>query len=632
MLDLMRKHARSWLIKVALGGIIIVFVFWYGWSGPGDQTQNYAADVNGTIITNGLFYSVYESELAKMRLRFKGALPSELLEKLNLKQKVLQGMVDQLLLIQEAERLGMFVTDEDLVRDIQSNPVFQRNGTFDSRLYRAYLESIKLSPSSFEESERRRILAGQLVRLLTDGVETDPDEIKRLWHFQNDKLVLSMLLVRPVEETNPPSAEAIESYFTRNRSKYELPATLNLKFVVFSWRDVAKKIQIPDDQLRAYYDTHPKEFRVPQRIKVSHILLRLPQGADAEKKETTHKKAKDLLARIKGGEQFEAVAAAESQDEASAKKGGILGFFSKGTMDPKLEEAAFKLDVGKVSAPVLADDGYHLIRVEESIPENHLDFALAKDKIASKLSEQKARTQVIETAQDFYEQVYRSEDLEKPAGKFGFSVRKGQFITRNGGIPDVGADPKIMDEVFQIKAGEISRLMKTGDNYVVAQLEEKADERFPTLDEVRSSVEKDYLKQLALENAEKKAAEIIKILEKESNDPQKTARDFGLEWKDLDPVSRTTGLVPELGNSPVVSEALTTISPARPLFPQPLPVSKGVAVVKLSRVERASEAQYEKEARSFENWVLEVRKTDFLKGWVQRLREQAKISLNDKLL
>ncbi|MDQ7783217.1 MAG: SurA N-terminal domain-containing protein [Desulfomonilaceae bacterium] len=632
MLDLMRKHARSWIIKVALGGIIIVFVFWYGWSGPGDQTRNYAAEVNGTIISPALFQTVYESELAKMRLRFQGSLPAELIEKLNLKQKVLEGMVDQLLLMQEAERLGMFVTDQDLVRNIQSNPVFQSNGAFDSRMYAAYLQSIKLTPSLYEDSERRRILAGHLVRLLTDGVETDLEEIKRLWHFQNDRLVLSMLLVKPEEEPIQPSVEALESYYEKNRSKYELPATLNLNYVVISWRDVAKDVKVPEEDVRAYYETHPEEFVVPQRVKVSHILLRVPEDADDEKKESVRKKAEALHAGIKGGEQFEAVAAAESQDEESAKKGGYLGFFSKGTMDPKLEEVAFNMEVGQVSEPLLSEEGYHLIRVDEIAPEKKVEFDLAKDKIVAKLSEQTARNRVTRVAQDFYEQVYRTENLDEQAGKFGLAVRKGEFITRHGGIPDVGADPAVMDEAFVLKAGEISRLVKTGDDYVVMRLEERTDERIPTLDEIRSSVEKDYVKQVAMDNAEKKAGEIIKALLKESSDPQKVAEEFGLAWKDLDPVSRTTGLVPELGRTPAVSELLTTVSPSNPLFAEPLPVAGGAAVVRLVRIEPASDVQYEKEALTFKNWVLEVRKTDFLKGWVQKLRDKSDITLNDRLL
>lgn len=632
MLDLMRKHARSWLIKVALGGIIIVFVFWYGWSGPGEQTRNYAASVNGTIISYGLFYNVYESEMAKMRLRFKGALPQELLDKLNLKEKVVQGLVDQMLLMQEAQRLGMFVTDEDLIQAIQSNQLFQRNGVFDSRIYAAYLRSIKLSPEFYESTQRHQLLATQLVKVLTDGVKADPEEIKRLWHFQNDKLVLSMLLVKPVPETSTPSPEAVESYFGKNRAKYEFPATVDLKYVVISWRDLKKKVQVSDKEARAYYDSHPSEFLVPRRIKARHILLRVPQESTEEMKKGVLKKAEDLLARIKGGEKFETVARAESEDQTTASKGGDLGFFSQGTMDPQLEQAAFKLEVGQTSEPVLTREGYHIIRVDEITPEKELDFLLAKDKILEKLTEQAARNRVIEVADDFYEQVYRSEDLEGQARAFGFKAQKGQALTKSGGLPEVGMDPNVMEEAFQLRTGEISRLLKSGDNYVIMQLVDNTAERLPTLDEVRRSVEKDYLQQKALENAEKKAKEIIEDLARKSSDPQKVAEKFGMQWKDLDPISRTTGFVPELGNAPLVKELLTTLSMSSPLFHEPVPVTQGVAVVRLQKVDEASESKYEEEAPSFEKWVLEVRKTDFLKGWLRKLRDKAEIEINDKLL
>ena len=143
MLDLMRKHARSWLIKIALGGIIIVFIFFFGWGGPTERQQNYVAKVNDTVISDEQFYAVYESELEKLRLRFKGTVPADLVEKLNLKKTIVQDMVSRIVLVQEAQRLGLFVTDEDLVREIRTNHMFQRDGAFDEGLYRAYLNAIK---------------------------------------------------------------------------------------------------------------------------------------------------------------------------------------------------------------------------------------------------------------------------------------------------------------------------------------------------------------------------------------------------------------------------------------------------------------------------------------------------------
>ena len=222
VLDLMRKHARSWFIKVALGAIIVTFVFIYGYSGPEEKSRNYVAEVNGTVITADYFYKVYESELEKIRLRFGGSLPPDLLEKLNLKKSVVQGLVNQALLLQEADRLGFIATDEDVVKDIKSNPVFQREGTFDIGIYRAYLNNVKLTPSTYEKFRKQELLEQQVVRLLTDAVKTDPEEIKRLWHFQNDKLALSVLLIKADRTTEKVAGDPkdLEAFFKEHQAKY----------------------------------------------------------------------------------------------------------------------------------------------------------------------------------------------------------------------------------------------------------------------------------------------------------------------------------------------------------------------------------------------------------------------------
>lgn len=281
MLDLMRRHARSWLIKVALGGIIIVFIFWYGWSGPGDKSQTYAARVNGVVISYDQFYNVYESELEKIRLRFGGALPPELMQKVNLKKSVITGLVHQVLMLQEATRLGMFVTDEDLARDVKSNPQFQRDGVFDPNMYRMYLQSIKLTPAMYEQTRKQELLEEQLIRLLTDSIKTDPEEIKRWWHFQNDKVVLSVLLIKPeVKETKEIDQKALESFFRKNEKKYEIPESLNLKYVVFSAADLEKKIDVTEDEIHDYFVMHPKDFIVPEKVHIEVILLKTPEGGD----------------------------------------------------------------------------------------------------------------------------------------------------------------------------------------------------------------------------------------------------------------------------------------------------------------------------------------------------------------
>ena len=635
MLDLMRKHAKSWLIKVALGGIAIVFIFWYGWSGPTEDRSTYAAKVNDEIISQQWLDTVYNHELEKRERPFRGRkMPEGLLDKTELKKRVLKDLVDQLLLMQEAKRLGFYVTNQDLIDDIRSNPAFQVNGVFDERAYEMRLREVKWGLRQYETFRKNQMLEAELATLLIDGVKTDPEEIKKLWHFQNDKLVLSMLLVKPEEDKKAEAVDpdALKAFFKKNEKKYELPASLKLTYVLFSWRDFQNRVSVSDDEVMTYYQNHPKDFTSPETIKARHILIKAPPDADKEKIEELKKKADEILARIKGGEDFEKVASTESQDEATASKGGELGLIAKGTMAPELEAAAFKLQAGETGGPVLTKLGYHLIKVDEKTPEKLAEFESVKEKIHAKLIEEKARRKAADDSEKFYEEVYRGEDLEGPAKKFQLPIKTADAITRAGGIPETGTDPKPMDEAFLLKEGEISRLVKTGDDYVIMKLIQKTGERIPDLQAIHDTVLKDYLAEQATNAVRKKAEQVIEALKKDSADQEEVAKQFGLKWQKLAPVSRTAQVVAGLGNAPGVRDMLTSVSMAAPLFPSPLSVPEGVAVVRLSEIERASDEDFAKRGEEFENWIKEVRKTEFLTGWLRLLEERAKITMRERPL
>jgi peptidyl-prolyl cis-trans isomerase D len=270
--------------------------------------------------------------------------------------------------------------------------------------------------------------------------------------------------------------------------------------------------------------------------------------------------------------------------------------------------------------------------VDEKIPEKQLEFDKVKEKITKQIREEMARRKVTDLADDFYEKVYRSEQLGETAEEFTFEVKKAPSVTRAGGIPDIGAAKEIMDEAFNLRGGEVSKLIKSGDVYIIMKLLRKRDARLPELDEVRKTVGKDYEKEQAVEVAMKKAEEVLTELRKVSADPEEVARRYKLKWEILDPVSRTAGLVPRLGKTPQIAELLTSISKADPVFPDPIKTDEGVAVVRLVDTERATDAQYEKEREAFEKWIIEVRKTEFLKGWLRNLRENAEIDINKKWL
>lgn len=634
MLDLMRRHASSWIIKIALFGIILVFVFFFGWGGPGDVDKNFAAKVNGTVITYDQFYSLYENQVELMRSRFRGSMPPDFIEKMNLKKVVLEGMVDQLVLIQEANKLGLTVTNEDLIYSIKNTTEFQTNGVFDPNIYKAYLSAVKMTPSGFEQNRRLELLENQVARIIVDSVKTDSRELETLWHFQNDKLALSTLLVKPKDLASSKDIDRkeLEAFFKSRLSKYEIPPSIKIQYVVFSWRDLAKNMTVTDEETLSYFNSNPKEFVIPEKRRVRHILLKAPKEMDPTEREEIRNKAESLRTRIVNGEDFASIAKSESQDEGSQPNGGDLGFLSPGSMSSAFDQVVFKIKPGEISNPVRTEQGYHIIRVDEVTEESQKSFEESKQQIIDKLLEEMARKKITGDADNFYEAVYRSENLLDNARKMGIEIQIADNILKESGMPFSGNDLKIAEEVFQMKSGDISRLIRIGDEYAVVQVLEKKKERIPALDEVRTLVENDFIKEQALLYATKKAESIIEALLKSPADFESIAKQYELEWIDLDPLSRTSGFVPNLGKSPAVSEMLSSLSISAPVFPQPILLADGAAVVRLTRVDRASDELFAKESPAFGAWVSEVRKTELLKGWIRALKDKSSIEMNQKLM
>lgn len=633
MLDLMRRHASSWIIKIALFGIIVVFVFFFGWGGPGDVDKNFAAKVNGTVITYDQFYSMYENQVELMRSRFRGSMPPDFIEKMNLKKVVLEGMVDQLVLVQEAHKLGLSVTDEDLIYSIRNAPEFQTNGLFDPNIYKAYLSAVKMTPSGFEQNRRLELLENQVARIIVDSVKTDAKELETLWHFQNDKLALSTLVVKPSELTGSKDIDQkeLDAFFKSRLSKYEIPPSIKIQYVVFSWRDLAKSMVVSEEEALAYFNSNPKDFVVPEKRHVRHILLKAPKEMDPKEREEIRNKAESIRTRISNGEDFEAVAKSESQDEGSQANGGDLGLLSPGSMSSTFEQAAFKLKPGEISNPVRTEQGYHLIRVDAITEESQKSFEESKQQIIDKLLEERARKKIVSDADNFYELVYRSENLLDNAKKTGFEIQLADNVLKESGLPFSPNDLKIAEEVFQMKSGDISKLFRIGDEYAVVQLLEKRKERIPELEEIRTLVENDFIKDQSLLASTKKAESIIEALLKSPGEFDSIAKQNHLEWTDIDPISRTSGFVPNLGKSPAVSEMLASLSMSAPIFPQPIVLPDGAAVVRLTRVDRASDELFAKESQAFGAWVSEVRKTELLKGWIRSMKEKSAIEINQKL-
>lgn len=138
---------------------------------------------------------------------------------------------------------------------------------------------------------------------------------------------------------------------------------------------------VSEQEASAFYQANPSMFDSGDRLRASHILLRLPPGATQAQKEAVRARAQALLARVRKGEDFAKLAKESSEDAGSAGKGGRLDPFGHGQMDPAFEKAAFALKPGERSDVVESPFGFHIIYLLEILPSQHLDFEATKDKI-----------------------------------------------------------------------------------------------------------------------------------------------------------------------------------------------------------------------------------------------------------
>jgi peptidyl-prolyl cis-trans isomerase C len=173
---------------------------------------------------------------------------------------------------------------------------------------------------------------------------------------------------------------------------------INNNFLAFQYlqKEVISKIKVTEKEAKAYYDKNPDLFKTPEQVKARHILIQVPKEAPEEEKKKLKEKAEDVYKKVKAGEDFAKLAAETSDDPGSKTKGGELGFFSKGSMVPAFEQAAFSLKVGEVSEPVETDFGYHVIKVDEKKEAVSEPFETIKEKVTQQALREKQEAKVTE--------------------------------------------------------------------------------------------------------------------------------------------------------------------------------------------------------------------------------------------
>jgi peptidyl-prolyl cis-trans isomerase D len=462
MLDVLRRSQR-WLMGAVVFLVGGVFVAYLGLGGPGP-----GAPSAGTIVELGARrYTLQDLQRTRQdqeeRLReslgdaFDAANAGSYLD-----QMAAEALIQRAVLAAEAERLGLRATDDE-IRQVVRNFFGTPEGKIDAAAAREFGERRFGSEIRFAREIRDDILMTKLLQLIDAGVAVSDAEARDALRYRREAVRLALVVLdpaAPVDDLEVADAE------------------------------VAAMLADQAPRVREFYDQHPERYKQPERVRARHLLLRVPPDASEEQVAEIRARAEAALARIRGGEDFAAVAGELSEDPGSKAQGGDLGFFGRGQMVPAFEAAAFALEPGQVSEIVKTDFGFHVIRLEEHRPAEERSFDEAAREIAEELVRaDRARARVDEQLAALEEAVRGGRSVVDAARALDLDIQRPDWITRrpDGFVPGLGAAPELLTAAFALTAEKPSspRVFAVGDKRVMVELLER---RSPTADELAAEL------------------------------------------------------------------------------------------------------------------------------------------------
>ena len=629
MLQIIRERAHGWFAWVIVGLIIIPFALWGVHQYIGGGGDSSVAKVDGVEISQGQLQRATMQQRQRLEQMFGGKLPAMFSEEM-IRGQVLQQLIEQQTLVQAAADNGLRVGDATLAQAITGIAAFQEEGKFSNSRYQQLLRAQGMLPGNFEQRVRRDMLAAQF----TDGIsetafttQTQVDDYLRLQQQQRNTGYLTVATARFKDEVTV-SDEDIAAYYEQNAQQFMQPERLKVDYLELNIDDIAKGIQVDEQAVRERYEARKLNYATPEQRKASHILVQIPAGADDETLAAARKKAEDILARLRKGEDFGKLAKAESDDPGSARQGGDLGFFGKGVMDPAFEEAAFALKKGELSELVLSSFGFHIIKLAEISGGTVKSFDEVKAGIEKEIQMERAEQQYYDLAEQLANLTYEHpESLAIAAEQVQLPIKTSAYFTRTGG-PGIAAEPKVVSAAFDeevLARGNNSETIELGRSHmVVLRLKEHQPEQQRLLEEVKPGI----ISTLTGDQAEARAVELARaVLERvrSGETPAELAKALGIKWSDKQALSRDSADA----DRALVSEVFRMPRPkGEPVTAQVALPSGDQAVVILYSVEEGKPAEAsEAERRQAANMLQQADANAELAGVVSGIRSRTDITI-----
>lgn len=625
MLELMRKHAGSWVIKILLGAIALAFALSWGVSSYYSGKQ-VAVKVNQEPITMAQLQEELNTLTEESRRQF-GAQYDRIAPLLNLKERAMQRLVERTLLFQAAREMGVTVGDQEIRRRLLAIPNFQSGGQFDFKRYQRALAQNRMTPETFESSLRGQLTLEKLSSLVAGAAALSPLELEQALTDGLTKVQGAYLLLTNDSQTSKVQAtpEELQAYYQQHQREYLVPEKISFSYLVFPPADYRDQARISDEDVADAYERDYARYVQPEAVRVSHILVRLSDPAGPTEEAAAKQKAEEILAKAKQSkEPFLSLA---KQAGGKDLENGDLGFVQRGQTVAPFEEAAFALEAGQVGL-VRSPFGWHVIRAEERRQASVTPLEKVRGELKARLVEQQARERAEVAAEAAFNQANKGQTLAELAAQHKLSVTKSPAVSADQPIPGLSGVKGLFEAFEGLTPGQAAPVFSFENGSVLAVLEERLPEQVRPLEQVREEVRLAVLAMKAQELARQEAAKLIAALAAEKDPAAVLAKKPGAK--------RTAWLGEEdtvegLASSPALVKALFLRPEGRPLVAEPVQTEQGFLVAALSGRQAPTPQAKEEKRQEFSQALLAQRQRQLQESFVADLRAKADIRLLSKL-
>ena len=578
MLEAIRRHATSWVVKAFLVVLVLSFAVW----GIGDvfrttRVDGSVASVGGIEISERELQQELDAQLRRLREQLGTSIDRAQAIQLGLMNQALQSTIARRLVDTHAQALGLTMADATIARAIRDDPLFAGSAGFDRQRFEQILRMQGMSEAEFVASMREDGVRRTLLGVVAGAASGPRASAERLWAYRQEKRTGRALVVEAsrIEGIDTPDQATLAAWLEAHGDAFQAPETRRFLLLELRPADIAKDVTIDETRLREEYEHRLAEYRTPEKRDLEQLL-----ASD----ETT---IRDAQLRAEAGQSFTEIAAALS---ASGLRREALTGVAQGSLPAVFEAPIAALAPGQVSEPVRSDFGWHLFRLSAIHPESVEPFEQHRDALARELALAAAQDQIPDLANAFEDQIAGGASLEDAGRAVGARVVTVGPVDRAGNgadgkrVPGLELEPLVLADAFAKPVGEVGALKDLPDGGLfVVRVEAVEPARPRRLEEVRAEVEAAWRSAQETERARTLAGELRERAAGGAPLEALAEGQSAASLRELGPVDRAT---PDPVLGPSVVQAMFA-TPAGQIAAEVVPIASGAAVVQTVAVQPA---------------------------------------------